>query len=162
ERLFRKVPAGSYIDVGANDPIDLSVTKHFYDRGWRGVNIEPVPQAYDRLCADRPRDRNLNLGLADAEGFLTFYELPHPPPSAPERAPLRRPAGEGVVERRGRVSPLARVSADQVAGPIHFLSVDVEGYERHVLQGADWTRWRPAVVLVEATRPNTTAPTHEA
>src|SRR5262245_21135095 len=79
ERLFRDVPVGTYIDVGANDPVDFSVTKHFYDRGWRGINIEPGPQAFARLCAQRPRDLNLNLGLAEVEGAACFYELPHQP-----------------------------------------------------------------------------------
>jgi len=60
-----------------------------------------------------------------------------------------------------RISTLARVCAEHIDGPIHFLSIDVEGYEKEVLQGADWKRWRPAVVLIEATRPNTTTPTHE-
>jgi hypothetical protein len=34
---------GFYIDVGAWDPVQDSVTKHFYDRGWRGINVEPHP-----------------------------------------------------------------------------------------------------------------------
>jgi hypothetical protein len=44
---------------------------------------------------------------------------------------------------------------------VDFMSVDVEGHERDVLQGADFSRFRPRVVVVEATRPNTTEPTHE-
>ena len=32
---LKDVDKGFYIDVGANDPTDLSVTKFFYDRGCR-------------------------------------------------------------------------------------------------------------------------------
>ena len=32
---------GFYIDVGAHDPVIDSVTKMFYDRGGRGINVEP-------------------------------------------------------------------------------------------------------------------------
>jgi FkbM family methyltransferase len=164
ERLFRDVPAGFYIDVGANDPVELSVTKHFYDRGWSGINIEPGADAYQKLCAQRPRDRNFNLGLGHAENACTFYELPGRSvlsTFSTEQAALYRAAGAEVVERTRRMSTLAQVCADHVDGPIHFLAIDVEGFERHVLEGADWRRWRPAVVLIEATKPNTAAPAHQ-
>ncbi|HZY84782.1 MAG TPA: hypothetical protein VFE78_08120, partial [Gemmataceae bacterium] len=39
-RLFGGQPDGFYVDVGASDPTDLSLTRHFYERGWRGVNVE--------------------------------------------------------------------------------------------------------------------------
>jgi FkbM family methyltransferase len=164
ERLFRNVPAGFYIDVGANDPVELSVTKHFYDRGWRGINIEPGTEAYQKIIAQRSRDRNLNLGLAEAPGERSFYELPSRAvlsTFSPEQAALYRAAGENVVERSLCVSTLAQVCTDHVDGPIHFLAVDVEGYERQVLEGADWKRWRPMVVLIESTQPNTTVPSHQ-
>src|SRR5690348_4811918 len=75
ERLFGGQADGFYVDVGANDPTELSLTRHFYDRGWRGVNVEPVPDAYARLCAERPRDVNLQVGLSDRAGAMTFYEV---------------------------------------------------------------------------------------
>ena len=46
--------------------------------------------------------------------------------------------------------------------PIDFLKVDVEGHEAAVLRGADFDHWRPRVVVVEATLPHTTTPSHVA
>jgi FkbM family methyltransferase len=164
ERLFGGQADGFYVDVGANDPTDLSLTRHFYDRGWRGINIEPVPDAYGRLCAERPRDTNLNVGVAARAGEMTFYELPDQSTLSTfsaEQAALYRAEGRQVVERPVRVLPLAEVFAAHVDRPVDFLSVDVEGLEREVLAGGDWKRWRPRVVLLEATRPNTTEPTHQ-
>ncbi|MGH2810685.1 MAG: FkbM family methyltransferase, partial [Actinomycetota bacterium] len=42
-----------------------------------------------------------------------------------------------------------------------FIKIDVEGFEAEVIRGGDFRRWRPRVVLVEATKPNTTIPSHE-
>ena len=49
-REFPDCTNGFYIDVGANDPVWDSVTKHFYDRGWHGINIEPGLEPYEPLC----------------------------------------------------------------------------------------------------------------
>jgi FkbM family methyltransferase len=164
ERLFGRQREGFYVDVGASDPTDLSLTRHFYERGWRGVNVEPVPDAYARLCAERPRDRNLNVGVAAAARAMTFYEVADQTvlsTFSAEQAAVYRAEGRRVVERPVKVVSLAEVCAAHVDQPIDFLSIDVEGLEREVLAGGDWQRWRPRVVLLEATRPNTTIPTHD-
>jgi hypothetical protein len=44
---------------------------------------------------------------------------------------------------------------------VHFLKIDVEGNEKAVLEGNDWTRNRPWVVLLEATLPNTQIECHD-
>ena len=74
-RVFRGLDAGFYIDVGAQDPRIDSVTKAFYDLGWRGINLEPVAFWYQKLCQDRPRDINLCLAAGAAEGVVDFYEI---------------------------------------------------------------------------------------
>lgn len=164
DRLFPRGLKGFYVDVGANDPVVHSVTKHFYDLGWRGVNIEPSHESFERLQEARPRDVNLNLGLSDREDTLTFYEFP-PGLSgvstfSAEQAAWHLEQGHAAQERAVPVTTLAKICAEHVDGEIDFLTVDVEGHEREVLGGGDWTRWRPRVVVVEATQPATTNPTH--
>jgi len=164
-RLFPRGLTGFYIDVGANDPISNSITKHFYDLGWKGINVEPALEPFERLVAARERDVNLNIGLSDKPGSLTFFEFP------PElvavstfsaaQAEWHRDNGFPAVERTVEVKTLADVCEEHVDGPIDLLSVDVEGLERQVLEGADWSRWKPRVVVVEATQPATTIPTHQ-
>ena len=40
-RAFKGTARGYYVDVGAYDPVIDSVTRHFYEAGWHGINIEP-------------------------------------------------------------------------------------------------------------------------
>jgi len=165
-RLFPKGLTGFYIDVGASYPIANSLTKHFYDLGWHGVNVEPAAHPYGQLAENRERDLNLNIGLSDEPGTLTLHEFP-PELSAVStfsaaQADWHRDNGLPSVERAVEVTTLARLCAEHVGDTqIDFLSVDVEGHERQVLSGADWSRWRPRVVIVEATQPATTIPTHD-
>ena len=44
-------------------------------------------------------------------------------------------------------------------GEVHFLKIDVEGYERRVLSGMDLTSLRPWIILIEATQPLTSRAT---
>lgn len=164
-RLFPRGLTGFYVDVGANDPLHNSITKYFYDLGWRGINVEPARDPFERLAAARERDVNLNVGVSNEPGTLTFFEFPPEVVSAStfsaEQAQWHRDNGIPSVERTVDVTTLAAIFDEHVDGPVDFLSVDVEGHERQVLEGADWSRWRPRVVIVEATQPATTIPTHE-
>jgi FkbM family methyltransferase len=163
-RLFPPGIEGFYVDVGAMDPVLNSVTKMFYDRGWRGVNVEPAVFPFERLQAARPRDVNLNVGASDHEGTLTLYES-DPTTGwstfSETQASEHRQTGVALVERPVQVLTLAQICEKYVTQTIDFMSIDVEGHEGQVLAGGDWETWRPRVVVVEATEPNTTITTHD-
>ena len=50
-RLFQAQSVGFYVDIGAWHPTELSVTRHFYDLGWSGINIEPIRKQYELFAA---------------------------------------------------------------------------------------------------------------
>src|SRR6185436_11286377 len=72
--VFKDRKAGFYVDVGANDPDKSSVTKYFYRAGWRGINIEPIPELVEKLHKSRPEDTNKGVAISDREGVLIFYK----------------------------------------------------------------------------------------
>lgn len=145
---------GCYVDVGANDPTIISNTKRFYQRGWRGINIEPNIKLHQKLLINRPRDINLNIGIASVKGEITFYEMSADTLSSFDReAALAGGKVHGahlIEERKVKVLPLADVFQRHLKGrKIDFLSVDVEGRDLDVLQSNDWKKFRPMVLLVE-------------
>ncbi|QOY93854.1 FkbM family methyltransferase [Massilia sp. UMI-21] len=162
-RALGHVQNGFYIDVGANDPEEHSVTKAFYDAGWRGVSIEPLPSFHQTFLEQRPRDVNLAIAAGAANGELTLYDTPQVRGwASPEQsvAELHRAEGHEVVELRVPVRTLASVCEEHVQGEIHFLKIDVEGFEGEVLRGMDFARWRPWVLVIEATLPNSRETNH--
>jgi FkbM family methyltransferase len=164
-RLFGVDRPGFYIDVGAAHPVYDSVTKYFSLHGWRGINIEPLAGMFALLCRDRPDDINLNVALSRAPGQLRFYEVPSCDGWSTLSAPLAEKliaSGREVTERTLAVRTLAEVCAEHVRREIDFLKIDVEEHEAEVIAGGDWRRWRPRVVLVEATAQNSPVPNHEA
>src|SRR5271165_1880676 len=75
-RALREVEGGFYVDVGAADPEEYSVTCAFYERGWSGINMEPLDEYFAKLVQARPRDRNLKVAVGRETGARTFYALP--------------------------------------------------------------------------------------
>ncbi|HTV59657.1 MAG TPA: FkbM family methyltransferase [Verrucomicrobiae bacterium] len=159
-RCFAGGRAGFYIDVGAMHPLIDSVTFSFYESGWRGVNVEPNPGYHQLLARFRPRDVNLNLALADVPGEATLTIVENTGLSSldPENGVRAMKLGHTTSVAKVNISTLERICEEFAPRTIDFLKVDVEGWEERVLQGGDWRRFRPRVVLVEATEPNSQVP----
>lgn len=153
-RTLKLFGPGFYIDIGANHPIRDSVTHALYERGWRGINIEPVQHYYDSLCAERPEDVNLCVAVGNEEGELVFFESPETGLSTLSLEMAVRQQAEGIpfIQRTVQVRTLASICAEHIRSelPLQFLKIDVEGFEEQVLRGMDFQRWRPWVILIES------------
>jgi FkbM family methyltransferase len=162
-RALKHIKNGFYIDAGANDPEIHSVTKAFYERGWFGINIEPLPEFQQRFLDERPRDINLAVAAGARDGELTLFDVPSVRGwASPDQAVASAHEADGfaVVELTVPVRTLSGICRQHAPADIHFLKIDVEGFEGEVLRGMDFTQWRPWIVVVEATLPNSQVTNH--
>jgi FkbM family methyltransferase len=146
-----KVKRGYYIDVGANDPVNASVTKGFYDRGYRGINIEPIRRHFHQLQKQRPKDINLQVAVSNTNGVAHFYEN-----ESDELSTIIAGLGQSykttynVKEYVVPTRTLTDICKEYRVTEVHFLKIDVEGAEREVLEGLDLRTIRPWIILAEA------------
>jgi len=156
-RCFDGQPTGFYVDVGGGHPVYDNVSFAFYLAGWHGVVVEPNPALAALTRAVRPRDQLLE-GLCGAiPGDATLY-LQREFHGLSTMVAEHARAAESEVGRSAEavtlpMTTLAALCAQHVPASFEFLKVDVEGAEADVLRGADFTRFRPKVIVVEAIKP---------
>lgn len=161
--VFEGQGDGFYIDIGAGHPVADNVSFHFYLQGWRGLAVEPQERLAALYRQLRPRDIAAAVLVGATEGEAAFHEVERLHGfSTTVRAHAEGAAAFGASfrTRRKPVTTLAALCELYEVAAIDFLKVDVEGAEKDVLAGADWRRFRPKVVLVEAVAPGSMAPTH--
>lgn len=143
----------TYVDVGAFDPTDDSVTRALYERGWRGVNIEAQPDRLEAFLRERPHDINLCLVAGDRDGVAALRIMDVPGWATaldPSEAVLPAPvtAAVEVPERRlGALLPELGIEH------VDVLKIDVEGTEPAVVRGLLEGPIRPLVCVVEGVSP---------
>ena len=164
-RALRSVVSGHYLEIGANHPTVDSITRSFYDNGWSGITVEPMAELAAAHRNTRPRDVQVEA-VAGRPGV--------------ERAVLHEVDGTGLSTLDDELRDqhvhagfsthdveVQSLTVDQILetsqhGDLHFVVIDTEGSEPDVLSGFDLRRWRPWILVVEATIPNSNEPCHDA
>jgi FkbM family methyltransferase len=162
-RALKHISSGFYIDVGANDPSIDSVTRAFYERGWHGINIEPLPSHTVDLQGQRERDINLQCAAGEESGELVLWECDVRGWATASQEVVAQHAANGYegMFQKVPVRSLAGICEEFVFGDIHFLKIDVEGFEASVIRGMDFSRFRPWILVIEANKPNSTTEAHD-
>jgi len=157
-KLLKDIKNGTYVDIGANDPEYISNTRYFYERGWRGINIEPHPEMYQKIVNNREEDINLNVGIASEEGELTFYKLDKENETA--GSTFDKNIAEELSTKGYTISAEIKMPVLNLSNvldknlnsrKIDLMSVDTEGFDLEVIKGNDWQRFRPTVLIIETT-----------
>jgi FkbM family methyltransferase len=156
-RALRDIENGRYIDIGAHDPVVDSVSLAFYNAGWRGMHVEPIPALASKLRAARPEEAVIEAAVTDARGPILLHELDGLTTGNPAVAELYAKAGH---QARQTFVPTVRLDdlLQAIGTDVHWLKVDVEGMEGDVLRSWGDCPVRPWVLAIESTLPNTQEP----
>lgn len=145
-RLFGKDHKGYYVDVGANNGIFISNTFALYRAGWRGMCVEPNPEAFAKLKSNRSQDVCLNVAVGAEPGVLQLNWQE----GITEGSFIDNAASAGGPKSTVEVRTLGSLlKAHDVPADFDLLSIDVEGYEMNVLKGLAWESFRPHIIILE-------------
>lgn len=152
---------GYFIEAGANDGYVQSNTywlERF--RGWSGLLVEAMPELADEARRNRPDAAVVQTALVP-EGYgqdtirMTFGDLMTRVSSGDGKGDAEWAAGglqSGWRDPYEAEVPAQTLSAvlDSVGAPeVDLLSLDVEGFEPHVLAGLDLERHAPRWIAIE-------------
>jgi FkbM family methyltransferase len=166
--IFKGFQKGVFVDVGAHDGKSFNNTLFFEeDRDWTGINIEPIPDVFARLQAQRPRCINLCCAIDETTGTADFllntgytemlsglhkqYDSRH------------KHRVETEIQKHGGTSTILQVPTrrlDEIFDEhsidhVHYLSIDVEGAEWSVLKSIDFQKVFVDVIEFENNYPDT-------
>lgn len=155
-RIFEGKKNGFYIDVGAHHPKRFSNTYFFYKQGWRGINIDAMPNSMRLFNKIRPRDINLEIAISSESKKLTYYEFNEPALNgfseelSRDRDGLRNYKIINQLEiTTHRLDDVLKNLKNEIPTEIDFLSIDVEGLDFEVLQSLNFNVYKPRVILIE-------------
>lgn len=145
----------SYVDLGANDPINLNNTYSLYCKGARGVLVEANPNLIPKLkffrnqdiilnnCVDEISDERRKLFIMNSDGLSTVdYKVAE---DACEINPNLKVTEEIIVTTVSFNDIVDRY----LGAPPTILSIDLEGMDVKVIKSIDFSRFRPFLIVVE-------------
>ena len=148
EDFFKNKKKGFFIDVGCHQPLLNNNTYILYKKGWRGINIDLDFGAIDMFDFFRNEDTNIHAAVSNSidEKNLYFFH------NRSAVNTLCKETGINSKEiKRIKTLTLNNIieNSEYKNQEIDFLSIDVEGSEIDVLQGLDFNKYRPKLVVLE-------------
>jgi FkbM family methyltransferase len=148
--FFGRKRDGFFVEVGANDPIFLSQSYLLEQNGWKGILVEPQEACCRKLREHRPHSQVWQAACSSPEkrGEAIFHIASdsvnsgmQPNESDPEVVYV----GTETV----KVVTLDDILTASGEPSVDFLSVDVEGFEIDVLDGLDFSKRGPKLLIIE-------------
>jgi FkbM family methyltransferase len=156
---------GVCIDVGAHNPLWLSNSWIFEQKGWDTYCIEPNPNCLPKLrqlrknvipfaCSDSSPDEPVDFYIYRTEwAGPNEYHSDMWVGEAADTGLIKHSNTKGIIDRVVKVTVR---TLDYILGyhglPINhidYLSIDVEKNEMAVLRGLDLTKWKPTIIVIE-------------
>jgi FkbM family methyltransferase len=143
---------GTYIDVGAGQPVRGSNTYYFYKKGWRGHLYEPIQSNIELIKIFRRRDKKYQNLVGLSKSKIKFFEF-----IPTEYSTMVKNIADNLVAEGKKLKNIYEIESIRLSdtdielspSQPSFLSIDVEGADLEVLNSIDWTKIRPRVVCIE-------------
>jgi FkbM family methyltransferase len=150
---------GTYVEIGANDGLQVSNTFCLAKRGWRGELVEPISQIAKRASLNFKHYPSIsvhNLGVAaPGEKQIEIRVAGLLSTGRPELYEEYKATDWALKSLTDNIVTAEAVTLDDFLSSrnlnpaFELLVVDVEGYEKQVFAGFSINYWRPKMIIVE-------------
>jgi FkbM family methyltransferase len=152
--------SGKYIDIGAHHPSRFSVTRHLYQMGWTGVNVDANQELINIFNSVRTKDKNICVAVgSEANYHFTIFEEAAISTLDPEwRNKFISENNKIAREVNIKGRKLRTILDDfQPETRLDLLSIDAEGSDLQVLESLEFETLEksrfPKWILLETTPP---------
>lgn len=131
---------GVFVELGAYNGVRYSNTKFFEDElDFSGILIEPLPDAYRKLVKNRRRSQCYHCAVSQNAETVAF-SVAGATSGIKSRLPeaLRNTFHHSGAEILVRTQPLSELLEESNVKYVDFMSIDVEGGEKQVLESMNW------------------------
>ncbi len=155
--LFAGQTSGFFIEVGAFDGYNLSVTYALEAMGWNGLLIEALPERFEKCRLRRPNSRVVHaaLGRRNASGTVDFVQVADQYGGMLSFIDAKTEHAKTIEQNKFPTSKITvpLTSMDELLkdhkGPIDLAVIDVEGAELDLLDGFDLLKHKPRAIILE-------------
>jgi FkbM family methyltransferase len=144
---------GFYIDVGCNKPIKKSNTFPFYLKRWKGITIDANAELIKEHKRIRKNDISICAAVSNTAKEVVFYKSSTNLVSTiSEKFYTRNKYRWKYTQEEKLITRTLTSILDENLPQdtsIDFLSIDVEGVDLEVLQGMDFKKYRPKLIIIE-------------
>jgi len=152
--LHYKNISGFYVEIGANDGINLSNTYLLEKNGWKGICVEPIPSVYEELKKNRPNSYCCNKAVYHTSGLTVDFDICNSYSLLSGISDSLDTYKKHIDENKTSIQ-VETISLNdllhKVYAPkfIEYLSIDTEGSEYDILKAFDFTKHKFGIIHVE-------------
>lgn len=150
EKLFNGKRFGKFIELGANDGITQSNTKHLEEKfQWHGILIEPSIPAFNKLKQTRHNNILINACVVSNDYKENTIKGDFNSGSLMSSVNGSRLNSDNLVEVPCFTLEYIIEKCNLMDNHFNLISIDTEGYELNVLKGINLKKFMPDYLLIE-------------
>ena len=151
--FFRdKITKGTYVDIGAFNPIKFNNTYLLHKKGWKGINIDLNQTSIDMFNILRPNDKNICAAISDkVEKVEVYIENLFSPLNTISTDRIKLLYNNKLKKKTYYVE--TKTINTLINHKFDFLNIDVEGLDIKVLKSINLKFYNPRLICIEILNP---------